>query len=86
MVYKVDVSGPQQIETVQRTEAPSQGNDSGRNYVVYGTTSDTQSRLIGSPGWAYPITSIGGTSMLIYPDCRFELYGVWTEEDETDSE
>lgn len=82
MVYEVDVSGPQQIETVQSRGNIAWGNDSDKDYVVYGTTSDTQKRLIGSPGWAYPITSIGGTQMLIYPGCRFELYGVRAEEEQ----
>lgn len=75
-VYEIDVSGAQQIEHVIRSANGGWSDDSGRDYVVYGTTSDTDTTWFGDTLWAKPITSIGGTGMLIYPGCRFVLYGV----------
>ena len=42
---------------------------------VYGGTS-SYTKYFTDSLWAKPITSIGGTSMLIYPGCKFVLYGV----------
>ena len=75
-VYEIDVSGAQQFEHVIRSGNAGWSDDSGRDYVVYGTTFDTDTTWFGDTLWAKPITSIGGTGMLIYPGCRFVLYGV----------
>lgn len=75
-VYEIDVSGAQQFEHVIRSGNAGWSDDSGRDYVVYGTTSDTDTTWFGDTLWAKPITSIGGAGMLIYPGCRFVLYGV----------
>ena len=42
---------------------------------VYGGTS-SYTKYFTDSLWAKPITSIGGTGMLIYPGCKFVLYGV----------
>ena len=70
-VYDVDVSGLQMIESVLR----STGGGWGENMDVYGGTS-SYTKYFTDSLWAKPITSIGGTSMLIYPGCKFVLYGV----------
>lgn len=77
-VYEVDVSGAQQIETVYRTKNNGGGwnNDSDRDFITYSTSQDEYARYVADTLWAKPITSIGGTSMLIYPGCRYVLYGV----------
>lgn len=76
-VYEVDVSGAQQIETVYRSrQTGGWGDDGGSDYVTYGTVNDEYSRYVADPLWANPITSIGGTGMLIYLGCRYVLYGV----------
>ena len=76
MVYEIDVSGAQQIEHVIKSGNGGWSDDSGRDYVVYGSTYGTDTTWFGDTLWAKPITSIGGTGMLIYPGCRFVLYGV----------
>jgi hypothetical protein len=70
-VYEVDVSGVQMIESVLR----SSGGGWSENMGVYGGTS-SYTKYFADSLWAKPITSIGGTSMLIYPGCKFVLYGV----------
>ena len=70
-VYEVDVSGVQLIESVLR----SAGGGWGENMGVYGGTS-SYTKYFTDSLWAKPITSIGGTGMLIYPGCKFVLYGV----------
>ena len=70
-VYDVDVSGVQMVESVLR----STGGGWGENMDVYGGTS-SYTKYFTDSLWAKPITSIGGTSMLIYPGCKFVLYGV----------
>ena len=79
-VYEVDVSGAQQIETVYRSPANSGGwsDDSGSDFVTYSKPRDEYARYVADTLWAKPITSIGGTGMLIYPGCRYVLYGVRT--------
>lgn len=75
-VYEVDVSGAQQIETVYRPGNVGWSDDTSSDYIAYGGTGVNFGKHIGDTLWAKPITSIGGTSMLIYPGCRFVLYGV----------
>lgn len=76
MVYEIDVSGAQQIERVRKSGNLTWSDDLSREYVVYGTAYDADATWFGDTLWAKPITSIGGTGMLIYPGCRFVLYGV----------
>ena len=71
-VYEVDVSGVQVIESVLR----SAGGGWGENMGMYGSSSSTYVKYFTDSLWAKPITSIGGTGMLIYPGCKFILYGV----------
>ena len=76
-VYEVDVSGAQQIETVYRARTNGGwSEDATRDYITYSGLQDEYSRYVADTLWARPITSIGGTSMLIYPGCRYVLYGV----------
>lgn len=76
-VYYVDVSGAQQIERAQRNGNSGWSDDTSRDYTVYGAAVDSLSGPIyGDTLWAKPITSIGGSGMLIYPGCHFVLYGV----------
>lgn len=76
-IYEIDVSGVQQIEHVIRSVNVSWSDNSSRDYVLYGAPYvDTDITMIADTLWAKPITSIGGTGMLIYPGCRFVLYGV----------
>lgn len=75
-VYEIDVSGVQQIEHVIRSANGGWSDDSSRDYVEYGAIPDTDTTWFGDTLLAKPITSIGGTGMLIYPGCRFVLYGV----------
>ena len=77
-VYEIDVSGVQQIEHVIRSAQAGWRPDTTGNYVIYGTSSNDDFTIIADTLWAKPITSIGGTGMLIYPGCRFVLYGVRT--------
>ena len=72
VVYEVDVSGVQVIESVLR----SAGGGWGENMGMYGRSSSTYVKYFTDSLWAKPITSIGGTGMLIYPGCKFVLYGV----------
>ena len=72
VVYEVDVSGAQVIESVLR----SAGGGWGENMGMYGSSSSTYVKYFTDSLWAKPITSIGGTGMLIYPGCWFVLYGV----------
>lgn len=77
MIYTVDVSGAQQIEHAQRCIGKtSWDDDTLKDYITYGATTDVVHTLYGDTLWAKPITSIGGTGMLIYPGCHFVLYGV----------
>ena len=71
-VYEVDVSGVQVVESVLR----STGGGWGENMGVYGSANSTYVKYFTDSLWAKPITSIGGTGMLIYPGCKFVLYGV----------
>lgn len=71
-VYEVDVSGAQVIESVLR----SAGGGWGENMGMYGSSNSTYVKYFTDSLWAKPITSIGGTGMLIYPGCKFVLYGV----------
>lgn len=75
-VYEVDVSGVQMVECVLRAPAGGWSDDTDKDYSTYGATSSVYSRYYTDSLWAKPITSIGGTGMLIYPGCRFVLYGV----------
>lgn len=76
-VYYVDVSGTQQIEHAQRNGNSGWSDDTTRDYTSYGSAFDSLSGPIyGDTLWAKPITSIGGSGMLIYPGCHFVLYGV----------
>ena len=71
-VYEVDVSGVQVIESALR----STGGGWGENMGMYGSSASTYVKYFTDSLWAKPITSIGGTGMLIYPGCKFVLYGV----------
>ena len=71
-VYEVDVSGVQVIESVLR----SAGGGWGENMGMYGSSNSTYVKYFTDSLWAKPITSIGGTGMLIFPGCKFVLYGV----------
>lgn len=71
-VYEVDVSRVQVIESVLR----SSGGGWGENMGMYGSSASTYVKYFTDSLWAKPITSIGGTGMLIYPGCKFVLYGV----------
>ena len=75
-VYEIDVSGVQQIECVVRSGNSGWPDDSAVDYVVYGKTNSISDTWYADTLWAKPITSVGGTNMLIYPGCRFVLYGV----------
>lgn len=75
-VYEIDVSGVQQIEHVIKSGNVEWPNDLAHDYIIYGTSHDTDVTWFADTLWAKPITSIGGTTMLIYPGCRFVLYGV----------
>ena len=72
VVYEVDVSGAQVIESVLR----SSGGGWGENMGMYGSAYSTYVKYFTDSLWAKPITSIGGVAMLIYPGCKFVLYGV----------
>ena len=72
VVYEVDVSGVQMIESVLR----SAGGGWGENMGMYGSSNSTYVKYFTDSLWAKPITSIGGTGMLIFPGCKFVLYGV----------
>ena len=71
-VYEVDVSGVQVIESALR----SAGSGWSENMGMYGSSNSTYVKYFTDSLWAKPITSIGGTNMLIYPGCKFVLYGV----------
>lgn len=75
-IYYVDVSGAQQIEHAQRVGNAGWSDGTSRDYLEYGSAYDSFSTIYGDTLWAKPITSIGGTGMLIYPGCHFALYGV----------
>lgn len=75
-IYYVDVSGAQQIEHAQINGNVGWSDDTAHDYAVYGAAGDNQRTMYGDTLWAKPITSIGGTGMLIYPGCHFVLYGV----------
>lgn len=75
-VYEVDVSGTQQIEHVRKSGSGGWSDDSARDYILYGSLYDATATWFANTLWAKPITSIGGAGMVIYPGCRFVLYGV----------
>ena len=75
-VYEVDVSGAQQIETVYRSGNGGWSDDSSSDFVTYSNPRDEYARYVADTLWAKPITSIGVAGMLIYPGCRYVLYGV----------
>lgn len=75
-VYEVDVSGTQQIERAVKSRDAGWDADSSHDYVMYGGTNSVDATWFADTLWAKPITSIGGIGMLIYPGCRFVLYGV----------
>lgn len=75
-IYYVDVSGAQQIEHAQRVGNAGWSDGTSRDYLEYGSAYDSFATIYGDTLWAKPITSIGGTGMLIYPGCHFALYGV----------
>ena len=75
-IYYVDVSGTQQIEHAQTSGNHSWYDDTFYDYRTYGSNTDPLISRYGDTLWAKPITSIGGTGMLIYPGCHFVLYGV----------
>ena len=75
-IYYVDVSGAQQIEHAQINGNVGWSDDTAHDYAVYGAVGDNQRTMYGDTLWAKPITSIGGTGMLIYPGCHFVLNGV----------
>ena len=75
-VYEVDVSGTQQIETTYRSGNVGWSDDSSADFVMYSSSNDEYARYVADTLWAKPITSIGGAGMLIYPGCRYVLYGV----------
>ena len=77
-VYEIDVSGIQQIEHVIKSLNSGWSPDTPNNYIIYGTSNSKEFTIIADTLWAKPITSIGGAGMLIYPGCRFVLYGVRT--------
>ena len=67
-VWEVDVSGLQQYEKVMRSSAIWPADVYG--YAISQTAEYWGDKRIQS------ITSIGGTQMIIFPGCHFELYGV----------
>lgn len=71
-VWEIDVSGAFMVESRWRNS--SNWGDPSRPY--YGNGTDAFNRIVTDSLWAKPITSIGGASMLIYPGCKFVLYGV----------
>ena len=75
-IYMVDVSSAQQIEHVQDSGNVGWSDDTAKDYRTYGSSSDQSKTIYGDTLWAKPITSIGGSGMLIYPGCHFVLYGV----------
>ena len=75
-VYYVDVSGAQQIEHAQVNGNTGWSDDTSHDYRTYGSNNDQLKTIYGDTLWAKPITSIGGSGMLIYPGCHFVLYGV----------
>lgn len=77
-VYEIDVSGVQQIERAVKSANAGWDADSNHDYVLYGGSNSVNTTWFADTLWAKPITSIGGTGMLIYPGCRFVLYGVRT--------
>lgn len=76
-VWTIDVSGPLMTETVVRG-ANWRDPTKIKNHYTYGSVQNSPVEYFANTTFAYPITSIGGTGMLIYPGCRFELYGVRT--------
>lgn len=76
MVYEVDVSGAQQIEEVSRSSGGGLSDDYGKTFSTYTSTSSSFARYIADAIIAKPITSIGGLNLLIFPGCKFVLFGV----------
>ena len=77
-VWTIDVSGPLMAESVVRGTNWRDPTKLSGKYYAYGTPQSLHAEYFANTTFAYPITSIGGTVMLIYPGCRFELYGVRT--------
>ena len=75
-VWTIDVSGPLMAESVVRGTNWGDPTKLSKKYYTYGTAQSLPNEYFASATFAYPITSIGGTAVLIYPGCRFELYGV----------
>lgn len=75
-IYTVDVSGAQQIEHAQYSGNSGWSDNTSQDYRTYGGNTDQRKTVYGDTLWAKPITSIGGSGMLIYPGCHFVLYGV----------
>lgn len=69
-IYVMDTRGPQLYEYGFRVNTSSE--------IFGGHHSDSRMFYRGPENLEYfsPITSIGGTNMLIYPGCKFELWGV----------
>lgn len=72
VVWEIDVSGAFMVES--RWRSSISWGDPSRLY--YGIGTDGFNRIVTDSLWAKPITSIGGVGMLIYPGCKFILYGV----------
>lgn len=72
VVWEIDVSGAFMVESRWRSSV-SWGDPS---RLYYGSGTDAFNRIVTDSLWAKPITSIGGVAMLIYPGCKFILYGV----------
>lgn len=72
VVWEIDVSGAFMVES--RWRSITDWGDLSRPY--YGNGNDTFNRIVTDSLWAKPIVSIGGSAMLIYPGCKFILYGV----------
>lgn len=69
-IYVMDTRGPQLFEYGSRSNVSWElaGGDISNSRVFYSGPENLE--------YFSPITSIGGTSMLIYPGCKFELWGV----------
>ena len=70
VVWDVDVSG------IVMTESRVRSNWAWGSGDVYGGHNESFNQIVTDSLWAKPITSIGGAAMLIYPGCKFVLYGV----------
>lgn len=75
-IWTIDVSGPLMTESVVKGSNWADPTKNKKNFYTYGALNSTHLEYFANTTFAYPITSIGGDGMLIYPGCRFELYGV----------